>query len=107
MPYIYLALAITGELIGTTLLKYSNGFKNITYGILSIVVYGICFLFLAKAMENINLSIVYATWSGVGIVATTLISIFIFKEHINPVGILGIILTISGVILLNLFNNVH
>lgn len=107
MAYMYLALAIIGELMGSTLLKYSNGFKNIIPSISSILLYGICFFFLAKSLENITLSVAYAIWSGIGIVATTLISVFIFKENITLAGVFGIVLIISGVTLLNLYGNAH
>lgn len=107
MAYIYLALAIIGELLGSTLLKYSNGFRNIIPSIFSISLYGLCFYFLAKSLENITLSIAYAVWSGVGIVATTLISVFIFKENISITGIGGIILIISGVVILNIYGSPH
>ena len=45
----------------------------------------------------------YATWSGVGLVVTTLISVFIFNEGINIYTILGIALIVVGVVILNLW----
>ncbi|MEG0292179.1 MAG: SMR family transporter, partial [Anaerovoracaceae bacterium] len=55
----------------------------------------------------INLSIGYATWSGVGIIAATLISVFIFSEKITVLGVIGIVFMIIGVILLNFFGTVQ
>lgn len=107
MAYVYLALAIIGELIGTTLLKYSNGFKEIVPSIGALISYGVCFFLLSKSLHSISLSVAYATWSGVGIIATTIISILIFKESISALGVLGIILVVAGVILLNFFGTSH
>lgn len=103
MEYLFLATAIIGELAGTTLLKYSDGFTKIIPTIGSILAFVVSFFFLSKSLQNINLSVAYATWSGVGIIITTLISIFILKEGISALGIVGIVLVVIGVILLNFF----
>ncbi len=103
MGYIYLALAITGELIGTTFLKYSEGFTKLWPSTISIVTYSLCFFFFSKSLMTINLSISYATWSAVGLIAATLISVFIFKEGISVVGIIAIIMITVGVVILNLY----
>ncbi|MEG0391374.1 MAG: multidrug efflux SMR transporter [Anaerovoracaceae bacterium] len=107
MGYIYLGLAIAGELIGTTFLKYSQGFTVLAPSLGSLLSYGICFFFFSKSMQTINLSIGYATWSGVGIIAATLISVFIFSEKITVLGVIGIVFMIIGVILLNFFGTVQ
>lgn len=106
MSYIYLALAIAGELLGTALLKYSEGFTKLYASIGCVVAYLACFFFLSKAISNINLSIAYATWCGVGIIATTLISMLVFKEEITFLGAIGIILIVAGVVIMNLFGTV-
>lgn len=105
--YISLALAITGELIGTTLLKYTAGFTKILPTAGALVAYALCFFFLAKSLESIKLSVAYASWSGLGIVAAALISMFLFNEQLNLLSVLGIILIIAGVVVLNLFGSVH
>jgi len=105
MGYVYLALAITGELIGTTFLKYSEGFTKVGPSLISIVTYSLCFFFFSKSLMTINLSIAYATWSAIGIIAATLISVCIFKEGITGVGIFAIIMITVGVVVLNLFGS--
>lgn len=103
MGYLYLALAIAGELVGTTFLKYSEGFTKLWPSLASIVTYSLCFFFFSKCLLTINLSIAYATWSAIGLIAATLISVFIFKEGITTVGIVAIIMITVGVIVLNLY----
>ncbi len=107
MSYLYLALAVAGELVGTTFLKYSEGFTKLAPSIITILAYGVCFFLFSKALLNINLSIAYATWCGVGIVAATLLSVFLFKEHLSGIGVIGILFVLVGVILLNLFSSSH
>jgi len=107
MGYIFLGLAIVGELLGTNFLKASNGFSILWASVAALASYGICFYFLALAMKSIDLSISYAIWSGVGIVLTTVIAVLIWKESINLATILGISLILIGVVILNLFGSGH
>ncbi|WP_294146200.1 multidrug efflux SMR transporter [uncultured Selenomonas sp.] len=101
--YVYLMLAIVGELLGTTLLKYSDGFSRLGIGVLSLLFYGICFWLLSKALQMIHLGVAYALWSGIGIVATTLIGILFWQEILTGAGVLGIALILAGIVILNLF----
>ena len=107
MAYLFLGLAIVCELIATTLLKQSTGFTKLMPTLGCIVFYVTSFYCLSKALEEINLGIAYATWSGVGIVATTLISAHLFHQGVSLAGVIGLIMIISGCIVLNLFGNVH
>lgn len=62
------------ELTGTTLLKYSQGFTKLLPTIGCLVSYFICFFSFSRALNDLNLGTAYATRSGVGIVASVLIS---------------------------------
>ena len=101
MHYLFLAIAIASELIGTTFLKYSAGFTKLAPTLLTIAAYTICFYFFSKALNGINLNVAYATWSALGIVVATLLSVFLFSEQITPLGIGGTIIIIVGVVILN------
>ena len=107
MSYVYLAIAIICEPFGTTCMKYSDGFGKLLPSLLTLLFYGVCYVFFAKSLQTINLSIAYATWCGVGIVAATLLSILIFKETISFMGIVGICLVLAGVIILNTVGATH
>ncbi|HAM79507.1 quaternary ammonium compound efflux SMR transporter QacH [Ornithinibacillus bavariensis] len=107
MPYLFLALAIVGELIGSSLLKASEGFSKPFPTIGVIIAFVGCFFFLSLSLKTIPLNTAYAIWSGIGIIATTIISVLIWKEKINAASIAGIILIIVGVVILNLFGPGH
>ncbi|CAI2645670.1 hypothetical protein HW41_06390 [Apilactobacillus kunkeei] len=102
--YLFLALAIIGELIGTNLLKMSMGFTKILPTIGSLISFALCFYFLSIAMVKIPLNIAYANWSALGILATTAIASLVYKEQINVMSMIGIVFIIIGVVLLNLFS---
>lgn len=103
MPYLYLAIAISSEIIGTSFLKTSEGFTKLTPTLLTILSFSACFYFLSLSIRTIPLNIAYATWSGIGLVIVSMISIFIFKESTNLVSVIGIILIVIDVVLLNFF----
>lgn len=102
MGYIYLGIAVVGELVGTNLLKASDGFTRVMFAICSLVAYILCFYFLSLSMKTVNLSVAYALWAGVGIVATTVLSVIMWHEPINWSIIIGVGLIVLGSILLNL-----
>lgn len=102
IEYGFLVLAIVLELFGTSLLKYTKGFTVFIPTITCLLSYGLCYFFFSKCLSQINLSVAYASWCGIGIVASTLFSVFLFKESITFWGIIGIILVLAGVIILNL-----
>ncbi len=98
MSYVCLAMAIIGEFLGTTFLKMSDGFTKLLFSTLALVAYGLCFFFLAKSLEALDISLAYAVWAGVGIILATAVSVVYFKESINLLTLLGITLIIVGVI---------
>ena len=83
MSYLHLFIAILGELLGTNLLKFSDGFTKPIPTVSALLSYGVCFYFLSLAMRKIPLGVTYATWSAVGLVLTAFISVMIFKETLN------------------------
>ena len=105
--YLFLFLAIVGELIGTTCLKLSDEFTNLIYSGICLLSYVACFYFLSLALNGINLNIAYATWSALGIVAATLLSVFLFNEGITLMGVIGTVIVIIGIVILNLYGTAH
>lgn len=103
MGYIYLSVSIVTELLGTTLLKYSNGFTRLLPTMGSLLAYAVCFYFLSLTLRTVNMSVAYALWGGVGIVLTTVIAVTFMHAPINWGSILGIALILGGSVILNLF----
>ncbi|MFB3193257.1 DMT family transporter, partial [Staphylococcus pseudintermedius] len=69
--------------------------------------FGICFYFLSLTIKFLPLNITYATWAGLGLVLTTIISVIVFKENVNLISIISIGLIVIGVVLLNVFGESH
>lgn len=100
--WVLLAGAITLEVAATTLLKSSNGFARPLHGVASILLYSMCFWLLAFAITRIPIGVAYAIWSGVGIVAITLIGALAFRQSLTLIQIACIALIAIGAIGLNL-----
>lgn len=105
MHWLFLAIAITGEIIGTTALKASNGFTNIGASLIAVVGYGVAFYFLALVLKTIPVGVAYAIWSGAGVAIVALIGLVAFGQKLDLAGIIGISLIVAGVIVLNVFSS--
>ncbi|MDN3675679.1 SMR family transporter [Flavobacterium branchiarum] len=104
MKYLFLALSIILEVIGSSFMKASNGFTKIIPTSITIIAYIACFFFLSQALKHIPLGIAYAIWGGLGIVLTAIISVVVFKQSLDLPAIIGIILIVSGVFVMNFFS---
>ncbi|KRM69948.1 DMT family transporter [Apilactobacillus ozensis] len=102
--YVFLLLAILGELVGTNLLKISMGFSKLLPTIGSLLSFAVCFYCLSIAMIKVPLNIAYATWSGIGLLLSTVVAVILYKEAINISTIIGLTLIIVGVVILNLYS---
>ncbi|PAG70521.1 DMT family transporter, partial [Staphylococcus aureus] len=83
MHYLYLFISIATEIIGTSFLKTSEGFTKLWPTLGTLLSFGICFYFLSLTIKFLPLNITYATWAGLGLVLTTIISVIVFKENVN------------------------
>lgn len=99
--YGYLLLAILFEVIGTTMLKLSNGFTNILPSIGVIIFFGLAFTLIVFALKTVPLSLGYSIWSGVGTAAAGIIGVMMFNEVLSGLNILGLIIIIIGVVVMN------
>ncbi|MEM0985606.1 MAG: multidrug efflux SMR transporter [Pseudomonadota bacterium] len=100
--WLFLAGAIALEVSGTFFLKLSNGFQNVTWGMVSIACYSACFWFLAPALKVLPVGIAYAIWAGVGIVAAAIIGVFAFGDRIGPLQLVFIAMILAGAVGLRL-----
>jgi small multidrug resistance pump len=102
MATLFLLLAIVSEVIGTTALKFTNGFTNFWPSAIVVVGYGASYYFLALALKGYGIGALYAIWSGLGTTLIYLIGIWFLKEPFHPVQLVWVGLIIVGVIGLQL-----
>ncbi|WP_220811517.1 DMT family transporter [Pseudomonas paralcaligenes] len=102
--YLYLAIAIVAEVIGTTALKAVAGFSKPLPLLLVVVGYGIAFWMLSLVMKSIPVGVTYAIWSGLGIVLISIASLVIYGQKLDLAALLGIGLIVAGVLVIQLFS---
>lgn len=99
--YLYLSVSIISELVGTSLLKMSNGMTVLLPTLGVAVGYGLAFYFLSLSLKTIPLSLAYGIWSGVGTALTAIIGVVFWGEVMTTLMLIGIVFIIGGVVLLN------
>ena len=104
--YIYLVLAIVTGIASNGFLKTTEGFTKLNPTIFCVTSIVICLFCISKAMTIIPVGFTYATYGALTITAVTLFGIFKYNQTPNIYGTIGLVLIISGVILLNLFGKV-
>ena len=106
-PYALLAIAIVAEVIATSALRASEGFSRLLPAGVVVLGYGVAFYCLSLTLRSIPVGIVYAIWSGVGIVLITLLAVVLYGQMPDWPAIAGLGLIISGVVVLNLFSKMQ
>ena len=102
--WLALVIAISGEVIATSALKASNEFTRLIPSIVVVVGYGTAFYFMAISMRVLPVGIMYAIWSGMGIVLVSVIGWVVYKQALDLPSLIGMGLIIAGVIVINLFS---
>ncbi len=106
-PWLLLVAAIVFEVAGTTSMKLSAGFTKVLPSVLLFVFYALAFGALTLTLKKMEVSFVYAIWSGLGTALVTLIGILYFKESANIFKIASIGLIILGVVGLHFSSTAH
>jgi small multidrug resistance pump len=106
-PYALLAIAIVAEVIATSALRASDGFTRWLPAVVVVLGYGVSFYMLSLTLKSIPVGIVYAIWSGVGIVLITLVALVMYRQVPDLPAVAGLGLIVAGVIVLNLFSKMQ
>ena len=104
--YILLAFAIVLEITGTSIVKDTAGFTRWIPSIICLITICFSYYLMSHVVSFIPVGITYATWSGLGIAAITIIGIFKYNQIPNIPTIIGLFLIFSGVIIVNLMNDI-
>ena len=105
MPYLYLAIAVAFETIGTSAMQACQQFTRLWPSVLVVVGYAISFYFMALTLRFMPVGIVYALWSGFGIILIALIGYAVFGQKLDLPAIAGLGLIIAGIVVIQLFSN--
>ena len=104
--YIYLVLAIITGIVSNGFLKTTEGFTKLNPTIFCVTSIIVCLFCISKAMTIIPVGFTYATYGALTITAVTLFGVFKYNQTPNLYGTIGLVLIITGVVLLNVFGKV-
>ena len=105
--YLLLGIAIALEITGTSVVKDTEGFTKWLPTIICLSTICFSYYLMSHVVGFIPVGITYATWSGLGIAAITIIGIFKYKQIPNLPTIIGLLLIIIGVVIVNTMNNIN
>ncbi|WP_227268081.1 DMT family transporter [Roseobacter weihaiensis] len=105
MPYLFLTLAVLFETVGTTALQASQQFTRLGPTLVVIVAYAIAFYLLGLTLKFMPVGVVYAIWSGLGIVFIACIGFVVFGQRLDLPAIIGLVLIIAGILVIHLLSN--
>lgn len=103
--YIYLILAVAAETIGTTALQASQQFTRLGPSILVVIGYGAAFYLMSLTLKFMPVGVVYAVWSGMGIVFIAIIGWLVFSQKLDLPAVLGMALIIAGITIIQLYSS--
>jgi small multidrug resistance pump len=85
------------------LLPSSHNFTKIVPTLVLMTAYTFSFYLLAIVSQKLPLSIVYASWSGIGIFSIAILSYFFYKQTLNWQTIVGLFFIVLGVTIVNIY----
>ena len=104
MHYLWLMIAIISETLGTTALQASQQFTRLWPSLAVIACYLVSFYFMALTLKVMPVGIVYAIWSGLGIVCIAGIGYIVFGQKLDLAAVLGLSLIIVGILIIHIFS---
>ena len=101
MSYVYLAIAIVAEVIGTSALKASAEFTRLVPSLIVVGGYAVSFFFLSLTLRTMPVGIAYAIWAGAGIALIVAVGAVLFQQVPDLPAIVGLTLIVAGVVIVN------
>jgi small multidrug resistance pump len=101
--YLLLFAAIVFEVLGTMMLPLTQNFTKALPITMLFIAYGLSFYFLAVVSQKLPLSVVYASWAGIGVFSVAILSYLFYKQTLNWQTLVGLFLIVVGVTIINLY----
>ena len=102
IAFLILILAVILGTAANSFAKSANGFTLLVPSLITAITIIGCMFTLSIVMKTIPVGITYASFAGLCIVATSIVGIYKFNQVPDFFTIIGLILIISGVLVVNL-----
>lgn len=101
-PYLLLLGAVVSEVFADSMMKLSNGFARKMPVVGVAVGYLIAFYLLSLAMQLLPLGLVYAVWTGLGVLLTVVVGTVFWHERMTWRTVVGSLAIVTGVAILEM-----
>lgn len=102
--WLFLGIAIAGEVMATSALKSSEGFSKLVPSVMVVTGYALAFYFLSLTLKTMQVGVAYAIWAGVGVVLVAGIAWVMDGQKLDLPAMIGMALIVTGVMVMNLFS---
>ena len=102
IAFLILILAVILGTAANSFAKSANGFTLLVPSLITAITIIGCMFTLSIVMKTIPVGITYASFAGLCIVATSIVGIYKFNQLPDFFTIIGLILIISGVLIVNM-----
>lgn len=103
-PMMALSIAIVCEVIATSYIPKTEQFTKVMPSTVVLIGYGIAFFLLSITVQTMPVGVVYAIWSGAGIVLVATVGYFVYGQRLDLPALVGIGFIIAGVLIVNLLS---
>lgn len=105
MAWFYLFIAGILEVVWAVAMKYSEGWTKLYPSLFTLVSMGIGIYFLSLAIKSLPIGTAYAVWTGIGTIGTVIFGVIFFKEPMDVIKAVCILLILAGIVGLRIFHN--
>jgi len=103
--YIILIIAVILGTASNSFAKSADGFTLLIPSIITAITIVGCMYTLSLVMKSLPVGITYASFAGLCIIATSIVGVLKFQQLPNMYTLIGLVLIISGVLIVNLLGN--
>lgn len=103
-PILALSIAIVCEVIATSYIPKTEQFTKMMPSTVVLIGYGIAFFLLSVTVKTMPVGVVYAIWSGAGIVLVATVGYFVYGQRLDLPALVGIGFILTGVMIVNLLS---
>ncbi|MFO7940578.1 MAG: SMR family transporter [Bacteroidales bacterium] len=98
--WFFLSLAIFSEVAGSLFMKW-NQLQDSSHQWIFYLLIILSYILLSGAVKKIPIAVAFASWEGAGLLLISVVSYFLFDEHLSLLQIGGIVLAAVGILLIN------
>ncbi|THB67290.1 MAG: QacE family quaternary ammonium compound efflux SMR transporter [Desulfovibrio sp.] len=96
--WLILFASIVVEVVGTALLKMSDGFTKVLPTVGMFIMYSLAFWGLSVVVKKMDVGMAYAIWAGLGTALVAMVGITFFGDKVNALKVASLALIIAGIV---------